>query len=717
MHGGGAIAVQRFLFRLLPAEASDGITDGSGRTKKEVDGMELTDSIRQIKGVGEKSEKLFARLGIHTVEELLQAYPREYEIVENIRPISEVEEGHIVVVQGSLAGRPKQRRTHSMKILSCTVRDESGQIEVIWFNMPFLLKTLHLGMHYILRGRVISKGGRYRLQQPKILTEQEYHKLLHQLQPVYPLTAGLTNRAVAKAVGTALKETDLNGDYLPLDIRKKYQLVSRKNAVRAIHFPQDREEYFSARKRLVFDEFFLFALAMHQMKKEKHRKKSPFVFQVFGKAEALQEQLPFRLTGGQERTWQELREDLKSGRVMNRLIQGDVGSGKTIVSVLALLACVENGYQGAMMVPTEVLAVQHFQSFQEYLEPFGVRIGLLTGSMTSSQKRKTYEALELGVLDIVVGTHALIQDAVVYKNLALVVTDEQHRFGVRQREGLWAKGNEPHMLVMSATPIPRTLAIILYGDLDISVIEGMPSDRLPVKNCVVGTGYRPQAYRFMQKQVSAGHQVYIICPMVAESENMEVENVTDYTENLRQEFPPSVRIEYLHGKMTASGKNQIMEQFYAGEIDILVSTTVIEVGINVPNATVMMIENAERFGLAQLHQLRGRVGRGKDQSYCIFMSGNTSRETMERLNILGSSNDGFFVAQEDLKMRGPGDLFGIRQSGSLDFVLADIYQDAQLLKDANEAARGLEKRDVLELCKKYSALKKKLSGYAQDIFL
>ena len=679
--------------------------------------MKLTDSVREIKGVGEKSQKLFAKLGIVTVEDLLGLYPREYEIVENIRPISEVQEGHIVVVCGSLASQPKLKRVRNLKILSGIIRDASGQLQVTWFNMPFLQKTLRMGTHYILRGRILRKNGIFQLQQPKILSEQEYHKLLHKLQPVYPLTAGLTNHAVAKAVGTALRETDLNGDYLPLDIRKKYQLTTRKQAVRGIHFPKDKQEYYEARKRLVFEEFFLFALALNQMQKGKHQKKSSFCFHTFQQAEQLEANLPFSLTAGQKRTWEEIRQDLSSEKVMNRLIQGDVGSGKTIVSVLALLACVENGHQGAIMVPTEVLASQHLETFQEYLEPFGVRVGLLTGSMTAAAKRRVYEELELGTMDIVVGTHALIQEKVIYKDLALVVTDEQHRFGVRQREGLWAKGKEPHMLVMSATPIPRTLAIILYGDLDISVIDVMPSNRLPIKNCVVGTDYRPQAYRFIQKQVGEGHQVYIICPMVEESENLEIENVTDYTEGIRQVLPPSIRIATLHGKMKAAQKNEIMEQFSAREIDVLVSTTVIEVGINVPNATVMMVENAERFGLAQLHQLRGRVGRGSAQSYCIFMAGNTSRETMERLNILGSSNDGFYVAQEDLKMRGPGDLFGIRQSGDLNFALADIYQDAAILKDANEAAHSFEKSDILDMCKKYEGLRRKLSGYHEEIFL
>ena len=682
-----------------------------------VKNMQLSDSIREIKGIGEKSEKLFAKLGISTVEELLFFYPREYEIVENIRPINEVKEGHIVVVSGTLGSKPRLQYVRNLKIVSTFLRDASGQLEVTWFNMPFIMKTLRMGTRYIMRGRVINKNGRYRLQQPKLLSEEEYHKLLKKLQPVYPLTAGLTNHAVSKAVGSALKEVDLTGDYLPLEMRKKYDLILRKQAVHAIHFPKDKEEYMQARRRLVFEEFFFFALALHQMKQGKHQKPSPYEMNTFELPEKLMDRLPFDLTDGQKRAWEDIRQDLTSGVVMNRLIQGDVGSGKTIVAVLALLACVENGHQGAIMVPTEVLAEQHLKTFQEYLEPFDIRVDLLVGSMTASQKRRVYEALEMGMTDIVIGTHALIQEKVHYKDLALVVTDEQHRFGVRQREEFSRKGLEPHMLVMSATPIPRTLAIILYGDLDISVIDVMPSDRLPIKNCVVGTSYRPKAYEFIEAQVRQGHQVYIICPMVEESENMEAENVTDYTDTMKGTLSPSIRVECLHGKMKAGAKNDIMERFAAGEIDVLVSTTVIEVGINVPNATVMMVENAERFGLAQLHQLRGRVGRGSAQSYCIFMAGNSSRETMERLNILGGSNDGFYVAEQDLKLRGPGDLFGIRQSGELNFALADIYQDAGILKDANEAAAMYTKDDILNLCKKYEGLRKRIMAYTDDIFL
>ena len=652
--------------------------------------MELNDSIIEIKGIGEKSEKLFNKLGISTVGELLCYYPREYEIFRHIESISGIVEGRMVIIEGSLMSKPRTTRHGNLKIIECDIKDATGILRVVWFNMPFLMKTLHMGTKYILRGTVVNKNGILRLQQPKIISAQEYANSINKLFPVYSLTAGLTNNTVLKAVKNCIENTDFEKDFLPAALRKKYNLVLWKKAIQGIHFPKDKDECINARRRLVFDEFFDFFTAMKRLKKENTKEKSIFGFEDISIAGNIKERLPYVLTEGQDRAIADIIGDVRSGFVMNRLIQGDVGSGKTIVAVIALALAVKNGYQGAIMVPTEVLAKQHYQSFCEILGSFDISIGMLIGSMTASQKKKEYEKIENGEIDIVVGTHALIQEKVVFKNLALVVTDEQHRFGVKQRETLFSKGKEPHMLVMSATPIPRTLAIILYGDLDVSVIDVMPKGRLPIKNCVVGTNYRNQAYKFMQKEIAAGHQVYIICPMVEESENMEAENVTDYTNMLENIMAPSIRIKALHGKMKASLKNEIMEQFAQHQIDILVSTTVIEVGINVPNATVMMIENAERFGLAQLHQLRGRVGRGDSQSYCIFMAGNPSKETMKRLRVLEESNDGFFVAKQDLKLRGPGDFFGIRQSGELDFALADIYQDADIMKMANEAADEFE---------------------------
>lgn len=679
--------------------------------------MELNDSIRNIKGIGGKSEKLFNKLGIYTVEELLCFYPREYDVFGRIEPVSSLAEGKMVIIEAVLQSFPKVSISGNLKLVRAVFRDAGGSITAVWFNMPFMAKMLRMGTHYILRGRTVNRNGFIELVQAKILSRQEYANLTGSLQPVYRLTAGLTGNAFVKAVRTALKETDLNGDFLPADVRKENNLVSWKKAVYAIHFPENKEECIQARRRLVFDEFFLFALAIGQIKKAKNKVPSQYVMYKNTLALKLTSSLPYNLTTAQQAVWQEIQKDLQSGNVMNRLVQGDVGSGKTIIALLALLVAAESGFQGAIMTPTEVLAVQHYETFCELLEPLGIKTGLLTGSLTAAQKKKIYAQMAAGELDIIVGTHALVQDKAEFKNLGIVVTDEQHRFGVKQREALYSKGREPHMLVMSATPIPRTLAIILYGELDISVVDVMPEGRKPVKNCVVGTSYRPQAYKFMQKEIDAGHQVYVICPMVDESENMEAENVTDYYQMLQEKMPPGTRIACLHGKMKPAQKNSIMEDFAAHRTDILVSTTVIEVGINVPSATVMMVENSERFGLAQLHQLRGRVGRGNEQSYCIFMAGNDSKEVMDRLSVIENSNDGFYIAKQDLKMRGPGDFFGIRQSGELDFKLADIYQDADILIAANKAAARFGDKDITGLCKKYGKLKEKIMSYTGMVFL
>ena len=468
------------------------------------------------------------------------------------------------------------------------------------------------------------------------------------------------------------------------------QLMPLKEAVIGTHFPEDMERLLICRNRLVFDEFFRFLVEMHSLRNQTIKVLNHYPIEDWSAVRQYTDELPFELTQGQKDAIADIRSDMAGSTVMNRLIQGDVGSGKTAVAMMAILATVKNGYQAAFMVPTEVLAMQHYESLEKDLGKWGIRAALLCGSTRLSEKRRIYQMLADGEIDVVVGTHALIQDKVNYQKLALVITDEQHRFGVRQREKLSQKGEEPHVLVMSATPIPRTLAIIMYGDLDISVMKDMPAQRKPIKNCVVGTDYRPTAYKFIYQQIAQGHQVYIICPMVEASENVSAENVMDYQERIREYFPDSVRISYIHGKMTPDEKNTIMNQFANRQIDILISTTVIEVGINNPNATVMLIENAEKFGLAQLHQLRGRVGRGEAQSYCIMISGTDRKEAMDRLSILNASNDGFYIANEDLKLRGPGDFFGIRQSGDMLFHLGDIYNNADILKQANDAISYLE---------------------------
>lgn len=648
--------------------------------------------ITQLKGIGEKTGALFAKIGVSTVGELLRYYPRGYDVYEKPVPVSELEEGRIQTVEGVIYGKVGVSPNRNMPVTSVQIRDISGTIKAIWFRMPFLRSTFAAGVRIILRGQIQRRGNGLVIEQPEIFYPcSKYEEKLGTLQPRYPLTNGLSNNMVMKAQRQALEHVDLSADKLPEELRIRYGLAEYNYAIRGIHFPEDKEVFFHARERLVFDEFLEFILSLRKIQTEKERLKNNFRIRHCEETDRLIGRLPYELTKAQRRVWKEIENDMQSGYSMSRLIQGDVGSGKTIIAVLALITAACQGYQGAMMAPTEVLAKQHYDSVTELLQTYDIPIQteLLTGSMTVKEKREAYARIADGRSQIILGTHALIQDKAEYRNLALVVTDEQHRFGVRQRELLAEKGETPHILVMSATPIPRTLAIILYGDLDISVIDELPSDRLPIKNCVVDTGYRQTAYRFIKKQVLQGRQCYIICPMVEESEHMEAENVIDYSAMLKGELGGEIWVEHLHGKMKQSEKDEIMNRFVAGKIQVLVSTTVIEVGINVPNATVMMVENAERFGLAQLHQLRGRVGRGCHQSYCIFMSGSKSKETKKRLEILNQTNDGFKIAGEDLKLRGPGDLFGIRQSGLMDFRLGDVFQDAPVLKRASEAADWL----------------------------
>ena len=646
-------------------------------------------NIRELKGIGEKTQKLFHKIGIETVGDLIRYYPKGFDIYEEPVPIAEAGEGTVVTVTGAIFGKVQVSGTRNMQVTSMHVKDITGTLRAVWFRMPFLRNTFAGGGVVTLRGRIVNRKGGSVMEHPEIFyPSSRYEEKLHTLQPVYGLTAGLTNNAVMKAVKQALSGLDLTRDTLPEELRLKYELAEYNYAVRGVHFPEDKEVFCHARKRLVFEEFLAFILSLRRLRDSHEKLTNEYVMQQHPDIDAFISRLPFKLTKAQEKVWGEIAGNMSSDKVMSRLVQGDVGSGKTIVAVLALMNAALNGYQSAMMAPTEVLARQHYESICRLFETYDipVKVVLLTGSMTAKEKRRVYDRIECGLAKIIVGTHALIQDRVFYDNLALVVTDEQHRFGVKQRETFAKKGGVPHVLVMSATPIPRTLAIILYGDLDISVIDELPSNRLPIKNCVVDTGYRSTAYTFMKKQVAEGRQCYVICPMVEESEHLEAENVVDYAQQLQEEMGDQICVSYLHGKMRQAEKDEIMTRFGKNQIQILVSTTVIEVGIDVPNATVMMIENAERFGLAQLHQLRGRVGRGNYQSYCIFMSSSKAKETKERLEILNHSNDGFKIASEDLKLRGPGDLFGIRQSGLMDFKLGDVYQDASILKMANEAA-------------------------------
>ena len=672
--------------------------------------MNLHSPVTDLKGIGEKTAVPFAKAGIHTIQDLIEYYPRAYELFEEPTEPEEMEDGKKYAVHAWVQSVSPVKRFKRYQIFSAQLKTGDTVIQAAWFNMPFLRNYFQKGGQYIFRGVVTVRNGQYRMEQPEHYTLADYENLLYIMQPKYPLVSGLTEKMVTKAVRQVLANDQIRvPEYLPDAWLSDYDLEEEWEALRQIHFPKDDGAMRKARKRIVFDEFLMFILGIRKMKEHQEELVSQIPMVEVAETSRLIETLPYELTGAQKRVWKEIVSDMTGGKVMSRLVQGDVGSGKTILAVLALIMTGCNGCQGALMVPTEVLARQHFESVKEILEEHQIPLVpvLLTGSMTAKEKRLAKAEIESGSAQIIIGTHALIQEDVQYHRLALVVTDEQHRFGVRQRETLADKGITPHVLVMSATPIPRTLAIIVYGDLDISVVDEMPAHRLPIKNCVVDESYRPNAYRFMEKEVAAGHQVYIICPMVEESDELELENVTDYTEKL-QKILPMIRIACLHGKMKPKEKNEIMERFAAGDIQILISTTVIEVGINVPNATVMMVENAERFGLAQLHQLRGRVGRGSAQSYCIFMSGSKGKETRKRLEVLNKSNDGFYIASEDLKLRGPGDLFGIRQSGILEFRMGDVFQDSAVLGQASEAAGRLLKEDPQLLHPLYEGIRKKL---------
>ena len=660
--------------------------------------MKTTDPVKKVKGIGDKSVKLYEKLGIRTVGDLLCHFPRGYERYEEPVLVSAAADGVTCTVSGMLTSPARLIPKGAKKIVIAHIRDISGETELRWFNTPYIIKQLPVGKRLLFRGKVARMGRTVSMVHPEVFTEEEYRGRMKSLRPVYHLTAGLSCNAVSKAVRAALAETEIE-DYMPRKLRTERGFMKLSDAYGEIHCPKDESVTKDAIRRLSYDEFFKFLVSMRHVKAGILREPNSFLIERHSYAERIQSALPYELTGAQKKVLSEIAADLQGPYPMQRLLQGDVGSGKTIVALLALSMCAEQGFQGCLMAPTEVLARQHLETFTKLLEPFGIQVALLVGSQSAAERRKVLAGLADGTYAIAVGTHALFQEKVSFQNLGLVVVDEQHRFGVKQREQLMKKGAMPHLLIMSATPIPRTLAMMLYGDMDISLLSEQPAERLPVKSCVVDGSYRPTAYNFIKKQVAAGGQVYVICPMIEESENFDAENVTDYADKLREELG-GITVASLHGQMSAADKNRILSEFASGQVSVLVSTTVIEVGINVPNATVMMVENAERFGLSGLHQLRGRVGRGEKQSYCIFVQGNDDAETKERLSVLLKARDGFTIAEEDLRLRGPGDFFGIRQSGDMDFQIADVIRDAESLRFAKEDVEALsdaEAEDMYEL--------------------
>ena len=680
--------------------------------------MYITAPITKIKGIGEKTAQTFEKLNIYTAEDVLFHFPRtyfRYPVARSMEEIEIIQEG-MTAIRAVVKKTPVSRNAKSMNVTTLTIGEAPKKLELVWFRMPYVKNTLQFGHEYVFWGKMVIKNKRWVMEQPTIYEVPKYEAMADLLQPVYGLTAGITNNLITKTMKTILSDMELVQDYIPEKIRKRFGLCDYNYALKQIHFPDTMENLIDARRCLVFHEFFSFLMGIQYQKEKKNKDPNSFIFVQDDFVNTCIAKLPYPLTNAQKNALNDIKNDMESPFVMQRLIQGDVGSGKTIVAFLAMVRCAHNGYQSAIMAPTEVLARQHFETFQKLCQDFGLDfpVVLLTGSMKAKEKREAYEKLENAPNALVIGTHALIQEKAVYSNLALVITDEQHRFGVKQRDIFAEKGRMPHVLVMSATPIPRTLAIILYGDMDISVIDEVPAKRLPIKNCVVDMGYRPKAYEFIVNQVNEGHQAYVICPLVEETENMEGKNATDYAKELTEILPGNIKVGLLHGKMKNDKKNEVMEAFARNDVQVLVSTTVVEVGVNVPNATVMMIENADHFGLAQLHQLRGRVGRGDAQSYCIMINTSGTKNAKKRLETLNKSNDGFYIASEDLKLRGPGDFFGVRQSGDLAFDIGDIYQDAKELQQASEAVREILDSDPELLLEEHAALKRQMKRFMDE---
>ena len=645
----------------------------------------LSDPVTILKGVGPARAKQFANLNIFTLRDLICHFPRGYEDRTKLVPIEKLEPDVPACFQAMVMNTP--RTSHIRKGLDITkvqVADHTARLMLTFFNSKFAAEQLQYGKEYIFYGAVTGDFIGYNMTNPTFETPDSQPVTTRRVLPIYPLTAGLSNAAVLRAVRQALAICDPPEEILPEPVRRRYGILPAERAYRAIHEPESMAEAEQAKKRLVFEEFFLFSAGLSLMRASRAEKKAaPYTDLDLTPFYAA---LPFELTGAQERAIGEILGDFQKGAPMNRLVQGDVGSGKTMVAAAAIFCAARNGKQSALMAPTEILAEQHFASLEKLFAPLGIRAALLTGSMTVKQKRLVREALARGEIDVAVGTHALLTDATQFCSLGLVIADEQHRFGVGQRSKLSAKGEDPHLLVMSATPIPRTLALLMYGDLDVSILDELPPGREAVETFLVGESYRPRINAFIRKQVEEGHQCFVVCPAVEENQELGVKAATAWAETLQQTVFPDLRIALLHGQMKGAEKEAAMAAFARGEADVMVATTVIEVGVDVPNATLMVIEDADRFGLSQLHQLRGRVGRGRAKSYCILTTHNRNPETVQRLKALCKTTDGFKIAEEDLNLRGPGDFFGSRQSGLPAFRVADLSFDLGTLKDAQAAS-------------------------------
>ncbi len=676
---------------------------------------DLNTEVRYLKGIGEKKAQALAKLGVFSLRDLVSFFPRKYEDRSLVKPIALTCDGESVCVEAMVADTPRLARIRrGLDLVKLRAVDDSGSIDITFFNQPYAKDNLHRGESYVFFGKIEANGPRRSMVNPAYEKADGPRNVTGKILPIYRVCAGLNQRSMLQAVRQGLDEClDLLPDVLPHEVRERCQLAQTGYAYENIHFPADFEALELARRRLIFEELFVLACALGRMRGERTREKgirmqerdlSPFWAA-----------LPFSPTGAQRRAVEQALEDMDSGSVMNRLVQGDVGSGKTLVAAALIWHCAENGYMSAFMAPTEILAEQHCHTLTGLLSPLGLRIGKLTGSMSAKEKREVKALLKAGQLDLIIGTHALFSQDVEYENLALVVTDEQHRFGVGQRSALIGKGQKPHVLVMSATPIPRTLALIIYGDLDVSVIDEVPPGRQKVDTFAVDESYRQRLNGFIRKLVSEGRQVFVVCPMVEENEELAVplKSAQEHAEELTRTFP-DLRVACIHGRMKAKEKDAVMASMVAGETDILVATTVIEVGVDVPNAALMIVENAERFGLSQLHQLRGRVGRGQHKSYCVLVSDNDGEENKARLAIMTKTNDGFKISEEDLRLRGPGDFFGSRQHGLPEMHVADLGADVNVLQKAQQEANLLLAQDPALSAPEHAALRETVDRLLQS---
>lgn len=651
--------------------------------------MRLNNKISDINGIGIKKEILFNKLNIFTIQDLIEYFPRDYQDRTEVLELVELEIGQTATIKATIQSEPEILRFGNKIVAKLKITDKTDNLEITWFNMPFIKNIFKKGQQYFFTGKIVGKYNKKQMQSPdyELITE-ENSLSAGRIVPVYASTYRLSQKVLRSTIKIALDNTlEFVEECFPKYMLEKYNLCDRKYALENIHFPKSNDEFFKARRRLVFEELFFMQLSLLNIKTI-IKKKTNINFSETSYSDILQ-LFKFSLTEAQKKVTKEAIQDFNSGYVMNRLIQGDVGSGKTAVAIILSFIAIRNGYQVALMVPTEILAKQHYEYFKSIFESLNIETTLLTGSLTKKSKETKVLFIQSGHSQMIIGTHAIIQENVEFLNLGLVITDEQHRFGVRQREYLSEKGENPHTLVMSATPIPRTLALILYGDLDISIIDELPSGRKKIETYRVNSSYRERIYEFIKKEINCGRQAYVVCPTIEDSETNDLQSVVSYTEMLSPYFK-NYKVEYIHGKLKEKIKQDIMQRFVEGEIDIIVSTTVIEVGINVPNATVMLVENCERFGLSQLHQLRGRVGRGAEKSYCILVTDSKSKITRKRTKAMCETNDGFKMSELDLEMRGQGDFFGTRQHGIPEMKITNLYKDMEVLKEVQESVQFIQ---------------------------